>query len=79
MGLPRFYGRVGVEAGVPIGPPDVDKKDDEQKNALVYHGKGVTWTAGYYVVLMAGAVGFYYQLFSLTESSHALPVVLVET
>jgi prenyl protein peptidase len=30
MGLPRFFGRVGVEAGGPIGPP-VDKKDDEQK------------------------------------------------
>jgi prenyl protein peptidase len=38
MGLPRFYGRVGVEAGVPIGPPDVDKKDDEQKKAPAYRG-----------------------------------------
>ena len=76
MGLPRFYGRVGVEAGIPIGPPDVDKKDDEQKSVPSYQGRGIGWTAAYYVVLVAGAVGFYYQLFPLTESSHALPVEL---
>jgi prenyl protein peptidase len=78
MGLPRFYGRVGVEAGIPIGPPDVDKKDDEQKGVPAYQGKGIAWTAAYYVVLVAGAAGFYYQLFPLTESRHALPVVLIE-
>jgi prenyl protein peptidase len=78
MGLPRFYGRVGVEAGIPIGPPDVDKKDDEQKSVPAHQGKGIAWTAAYYVVLVAGAAGFYYQLFPLTESTHALPVVLVE-
>jgi prenyl protein peptidase len=73
MGLPRFYGRVGVEAGVPIGPP-VDKKDDEQKCASAYQTKGLIWTAAYYVVLVAGAGGFYYQLFPLTESKHALTI-----
>jgi prenyl protein peptidase len=78
MGLPRLYGCVGVEAGIPIGPPDVDKKDDEQKSVPAYEGKGVWWTAAYYIFLVAGAVGFYYQLFPLTESMHALPVVLVE-
>lgn len=76
MGLPRFYGRVGVEAGIPIGPPDVDKKDDEQRNVPAYQGKGVGWTVAYYLVLVAGALGFYHQLFPLTESSHALPVDL---
>ncbi|KAF1844571.1 CaaX prenyl protein-like proteinase Rce1 [Cucurbitaria berberidis CBS 394.84] len=76
MGLPRFYGRVGVEAGIPIGPPDVDKKDDEQRNVPSSQGTRVVWTAAYYVILVAGAVGFYYQLFPLTESSYALPVVL---
>ncbi|KAF1829567.1 Abi-domain-containing protein [Decorospora gaudefroyi] len=78
IGLPRFYGRVGVEAGVPIGPPDLDNKDDKQKRTPAYHGKGIGWTLAYYIVLVAGAVGFYYQLFPLTESSHALPVVLLE-
>jgi len=74
MGLPRFYGRVGVEAGMPIGPPDVDKKDDEQKIEPAFQGKGPLWTVAYYLILVAGAVGFYCLLFTLTESKHALPV-----
>jgi prenyl protein peptidase len=79
MGLPRFYGRVGVEAGVPIGPPDVDKKDDaDQRTVPAYQGKGIAWTVAYYLILVAGAVGFYYQLFPLTESAHALPVALTK-
>jgi prenyl protein peptidase len=69
MGLPRFYGRVGVEAGVPIGPPDVDKKNDNSKSDEGTHG---LWTVAYYVILVVGAVGFYYQLFPLTKSTHAL-------
>lgn len=72
MGLPRFYGRVGVEAGVPIDPPDVDKKSDGSRSTTPYQGKNVAWTISYYVILVTGAVGFYHQLFSLTESSHAL-------
>ncbi|KAF2711198.1 Abi-domain-containing protein [Pleomassaria siparia CBS 279.74] len=70
MGLPRFYGRVGVEAGVPIGPPDADKRDDG--DSPQYESRGIAWTVAYYIVLVAGAVGFYWQLFPLTESSHAL-------
>lgn len=76
MGLPRFYGRVGVEAGDPVGPPDADKKDDQQPSVLTYQGRGILWTIAYYIVLVAGVLGFYWQLFPLTESSHALPVVL---
>ncbi|KAF2262903.1 CaaX prenyl protein-like proteinase Rce1 [Lojkania enalia] len=76
MGLPRFWGRVGVEAGVPIGPPDADKRNDE--NVDCARAKSVAWTAAYYVLLVVGAVGFYLQLFPLTESSYALPVVLTE-
>jgi prenyl protein peptidase len=76
MGLPRFYGRVGVEAGVPIGPPDVDKKDDEHRSVPAYQGKGPLWTVAYYIILVAGAAGFYQFLFTLTESKHALSVKL---
>ncbi|KAF2688645.1 Abi-domain-containing protein [Lentithecium fluviatile CBS 122367] len=75
MGLPRFYGRVGVEAGEPIGPPG---KRDGKGGALRYSSKGTTWTIAYYIILVAGALGFYWQLFPLTESSHALPVILRE-
>lgn len=74
MGLPRVYGRVGVEAGVPIGPPDVDKKNDGSKGTSAYRGKSAAWTVAYYVLLVSGAVGFYLQLFPLTESTHALLV-----
>ncbi|KAL5405892.1 hypothetical protein PMIN03_008153 [Paraphaeosphaeria minitans] len=68
MGLPRFYGRVGVQPGEPIGPPG---KGDEQPGGGHVHGPA--WTLAYYVLLVAGAAGFYWQLFPLTESSHALP------
>ncbi|KAJ4289768.1 CAAX prenyl protease [Kalmusia sp. IMI 367209] len=75
MGLPRFYGRVGVQAGEPIGPPG----KGEGKPASPQHpNQGIAWTAAYYLILVAGAVGFYWQLFPLTESSHALPVALRE-
>ncbi|ORX92186.1 hypothetical protein BCR34DRAFT_262892 [Clohesyomyces aquaticus] len=77
MGLPRFWGRVGVvEAGVPIGPPSGDKKDEDANGGI--QSKGIMWTVAYYIILVAGAVGFYLQLFPLTESSHAMPVVLIE-
>jgi prenyl protein peptidase len=75
MGLPRFYGRVGVEAGEPIGPPGIRRGSG---NTPQHDSKNVAWTAVYYVILVAGALGFYWQLFPLTESSHALPVVLRE-
>jgi prenyl protein peptidase len=77
-GLPRFYGRVGVQAGMPIGPPST-KRDDERQEG----GKGATgierrgdlgaaWTIAYYLLLVAGAYGFYLQLFPLTQSKYAL-------
>ena len=79
MGLPRFWGRVGVEAGEPIGPPAAGKRgdddnDDDDHNQ--YESLGTAWTVAYYVILVAGAYGFYRQLFTLTESTNALPVVL---
>ncbi|KAF2878171.1 hypothetical protein BDV95DRAFT_589137 [Massariosphaeria phaeospora] len=76
LGLPRFWGRVGVEAGEPIGPPDTGKNYED--GGFYDTSKGVMWTVAYYIILIAGAIGFYLQLFSLTESSHALPVVLVK-
>ncbi|KAH9882833.1 hypothetical protein J1614_000199 [Plenodomus biglobosus] len=74
MGLPRFYGRVGVEAGVPIGPAGAGKRDDEDRSTSVLQDRGVAWTVAYYIILVAGAYGFYSLLFPLTESKHGLPV-----
>jgi prenyl protein peptidase len=71
-GLPRLWGR--VEAGVPIGPPLVRAKDDTEGSQFqVADGRlDISWTVAYYVLLVAGAVGFYYLLWPLTESSLAL-------
>ncbi|KAF2462670.1 Abi-domain-containing protein [Lindgomyces ingoldianus] len=76
MGLPRFWGRVGVEASVLNEPPSVVKKEDD--DAPGSQSKGLVWTVAYYIILVSGAVGFYWQLFPLTESSYAMPVVLIE-
>lgn len=76
MGLPRFYGRVGVEAGVPISPPSDDQTRISRNRMTAYQGKSQIWTVAYYTILVAGAVGFYWLLFPLTQSSHALEVVL---
>lgn len=78
LGLPRFWGRVGVEAGVPIGPPRANGNDSAKDGPSPVQSKGVGWTVAYYVILVAGAYGFYRGLFPLTESRYALPVVLIE-
>ncbi|KAF2793519.1 CaaX prenyl protein-like proteinase Rce1 [Melanomma pulvis-pyrius CBS 109.77] len=78
LSLPRLWGRVGVEAGAPIGPPGAGKRGDDDEDQPQYESRGVAWTVAYYVLLVAGAIGFYWQLFPLTESNHALPIVLVE-
>lgn len=72
-GLPRLWGR--VEAGVPLAPPLRGKDDDNEERSPVYVAPGelrIGWTIAYYVLLVAGAVGFYYALWSLTESECAL-------
>jgi prenyl protein peptidase len=74
MGLPRLWGRVGVAAGAPIGPPDVGYPEGGDRGD---GSKSLGWTVAYYVILFAGAYGFYKGLFPLTDSSNALPVVLL--
>lgn len=76
-GLPRLWGR--VEAGVPLAPSPPSFKgkndDDNEDRGPVYVTPGelgVGWTVAYYVLLVAGAVGFYYALWPLTESGNAL-------
>lgn len=71
-GLPRLWGR--VEAGVAIGPPQMRAKEDSEISPLQVGGGqlGVSWTVAYYVLLVSGAVGFYYSLWPLTVSKLAL-------
>jgi prenyl protein peptidase len=76
MGLPRFWGRVGVEAGTPISAPSAGKRRDANE----YGGTATptrrdlstVWTVIYYSLLIAGSYGFYFYLFALTTSSHTL-------
>lgn len=73
MGLPRFWGRIGVEAGVPIGPPEADGRLDNAPEGRAAGGSlGITWTLAYYSLLVCGAVGFWMGLRPLTESPRAL-------
>jgi prenyl protein peptidase len=58
---------------VPIGPPDVIDHENGANGS-----KGIGWTVAYYVILVAGAYGFCKNLFPLTDSRNALPVVLIE-
>ncbi|OJJ43744.1 hypothetical protein ASPZODRAFT_862275 [Penicilliopsis zonata CBS 506.65] len=71
-GLPRLWGR--VEAGYLTYPPVVrGKKDTDINPGHTAPGKlGLVWTVAYYTLLVAGAIGFYHQLWPLTESIHAL-------
>jgi prenyl protein peptidase len=77
VGLPRFWGRLKVEAGEPIGPPVGNKDDDNQREGSSNRkprkeNLDLTWTVTYYALLIVGAVGFYWFLFPLSESSNAL-------
>lgn len=74
MGLPRFWGR--VEAPVTIGPQDVKRREQATMttpSAQIADGQlGIAWTIAYYLLLAAGACGFYQNLWVLTDSPHAL-------
>ncbi len=81
MGLPRVWGRVAgphiyeiedslVQKGV-MGPETGKKSDD----VLAYRGQkplGVAWSVVYYVLLLAGAAGFYRYFWVLTEDENAM-------
>ena len=61
MGLPRVWGR--LESGV-IGPAGVGRGRGHERDA---EELGWPWTAIYYVLLVAGAVGFWQAVWTLTD------------
>lgn len=72
MGLPRVWGRLKSEETI-IGPDLGESKRNEEKGSKSTDGQlGVLWTIAYYVLLVAGAVGWYKNLWKLTESDLAL-------
>jgi len=75
-GLPRVWGR--IEGGAIIGPVGREKRErgkEDKDNVQVAGGRlGIHWTVAYYVLLVAGMVGFYRGLWPLTESRRALAI-----
>lgn len=76
MGLPRVWGQVGAMetlVGPDLGDDDGGKRNDNGAAAQAANGGlGVVWTVAYYILLIAGAVGFYKALWVLTDSESAL-------
>ena len=72
-GLPRVWGR--VEPRVAIGGPTVREKEDGGNQRAKERKGSWTWSAVYYFLLVAGAVGFQQCLWTLTESPRALATV----
>ncbi|KAL4801700.1 hypothetical protein BDV18DRAFT_148593 [Aspergillus unguis] len=70
-GLPRLWGKVEVAA--PVGTASHRGKEDSARSSgYSYDQSGVGWTVAYYALLVVGAIGFFYTLWPLTESLHAL-------
>jgi len=72
MGLPRFWGR--LTGGETVIGPDIGEGKREDENTKVPNDGqlSVLWTIVYYVLLVAGAVGWQSMLWTLTESESSL-------
>jgi prenyl protein peptidase len=68
MGLPRFWGRLSGTETV-IGPDVGQTKKSEDGAKISTSTKlGIAWTIAYYMLLVAGAFGWYKMLWLWTES-----------
>lgn len=76
MGLPRFWGRVQFNKDETTSSIVVRGKEDTDAIILGQGGRGqqtpITYTIVYYVLLFAGAYGFYLGLMPLTSNTGAL-------
>ena len=74
-GLPRLWGRLEVQDSPASGYFSASrlrgKEDDDSKPVDGGDSRDIL-TPLYYVILFAGAIAFYFQIWSLTESSHEL-------
>lgn len=72
-GLPRLWGR--VETDVPLMSPVPVRGKEDADHSFPQAGDGtlgIGWTVAYYLLLVVGAVVFYWQLWPLTESVRQL-------
>ncbi|KAI0395369.1 CaaX protease [Xylariaceae sp. FL0594] len=65
MGLPRLWGRVEPEL-------EYDYDGDGSRGGKVKKMRSIMWSVVYYLLLVAGAVGWYKNLGTLTRSDNAL-------
>ncbi|KAI9832111.1 MAG: hypothetical protein M1826_002440 [Phylliscum demangeonii] len=84
-GLPRVWGRVELDVGRAEGPLSLPGTAPAEESGKTGRGVGhatdarrrrpsVAWSVAYYVLLVAGAVGFWRGLWPLTDSPNALLV-----
>lgn len=69
MGFPRFWGRVEPDPEI---DPEIDYRAAGDGSSTAIKKPSILWTVVYYVLLVAGAVLWWRNLASLTESSNAL-------
>lgn len=78
MGLPQVWGRVEPEAGGVVGGVVPVMAGGDVGEGEGHHQRGgsgrpsILWTVAYYVLLVAGAVLWYRNLWVLSESGNAL-------
>ncbi|KAK2781856.1 hypothetical protein FQN53_000283 [Emmonsiellopsis sp. PD_33] len=71
-GLPRLWGRVEAQEFV-VSPIARGKEDGDAAHSYVARKPlSIAWTIAYYVLLVAGAIAFRSQIWTLTESPHEL-------
>ena len=74
-GLPRFWGRVQMDAGVPLERAAQLEGERDNKSAGLKAADGnlaLGWSVAYYVILVSGTVAFYQNLWKLTDTGTAL-------
>ncbi|KAL8908205.1 MAG: hypothetical protein Q9207_000926 [Kuettlingeria erythrocarpa] len=69
-GLPRIWGR--VKPRVAIGGPFSGRKEDSNSEQGRERNCSLLWSTAYYLLLVAGAIGFHRYLWTLTDSPRAL-------
>lgn len=70
-GLPRLWGR--VEGPLLVDPSSIRRKGEEGTGYSQTHSTlSIGWTFAYYVILVAGMITFYLQLWPLTHSTQEL-------
>ena len=73
LGLPRLWGKVGESVAEQVEEEGGGAEKRKRAGFEVAVGTlGVEWTVAYYLVLVAGVLGFWQGFWVLTESGHRI-------